>query len=64
MKRRKARRRTVELVRSSYQPTKAEREEEIRLDVPGNSDWDRFVSLTRAMVQPVEIEWVDRPERE
>ena len=47
--------RTIELVKSSYQPTKAELEEEISLEVPGETAMDRLGNLTRAMVQPVNI---------
>ena len=34
--------RTIELVKSSYQPTKAELEEEISLEVPGETAMDRL----------------------
>ena len=38
---RKSKPRTVELVKSSYQPTKAELEEEVSLDIPGDSVLER-----------------------
>ena len=45
---------TVELVKSSYQPTKAEKEEEIQI----NATLDELVE---AAVQPVNIRWIDKP---
>ena len=45
---------TVELVKSSYQPTKAEKEEEIQI----NATLDE---LGEAAVQPVNIRWIDKP---
>ena len=54
--------RTVEMVKSSYQPTKAELEEEIELDFPeGLSDSERFEALGDAMVQPVKARWIEKP---
>ena len=45
---------TVELVKSSYQPTKAEKEEEIQI----NATLDE---LGEAAVRPVNIRWIDKP---
>ena len=53
--------RTVELVKSSYQPTKAELEEEISLDIPGDSVLERMEHLAKAMMQPVNIRWISKP---
>ena len=44
----------VELVRSDYQPTKAELEEDLRV----NATMDE---IGRALMQPVTIRWVDKP---
>ena len=46
---------TVELVRSSYQPTKAELEEEITF--PGIT----FGEGTRRLVQTIKPRWIDKP---
>lgn len=48
--------RSVELVRSSYQPTKAEREEE--WDVPEGLTLEQ---ITKAVLQPATIRWVGKP---
>ena len=48
--------RTVEPVRSSYQPTKAEMEEE--WDAPEGLTLEQ---ITKAVLQPVRIRWVDKP---
>ena len=53
--------RIVEVVKSSYQPTKAELEGEIQLDIPGETHWNRFVNLTRAVVQPVRLRHIEKP---
>lgn len=49
--------RKLKLVKSSYQPTKAELQETIKLDAC-------FEDLVQAMVQPVDIEWTDKPKRD
>ena len=46
--------RTIELVRSSYQPTKAEQEEEFTIEAS-------LEEMTKALVPPVKIRWIDRP---
>lgn len=52
---------TVELVKSTYQPTKAEKEEEISLDIPGETIADRMSRLAQAVRGPVKIRWLSRP---
>lgn len=52
---------TVELVNSRYQPTKAEMNEPIRLDVPGEDILERMGRLARAVSRSVDIKWVDKP---
>ena len=53
--------RTVELVHSSYQPTKAEKEEEFILKVPGETSLDRMGKLARAVLRPVKPRWIRKP---
>ena len=53
--------RTVELVHSSYQPTKAEKEEEFNLKVPGETPLDRMGKLARAVLRPVNTQWIRKP---
>ena len=53
--------RTVELVKSSYQPTKAEKEEETSLHIPGDSVLERMENLAKAMVRPVNVRWISKP---
>ena len=45
---------TVELVRSDYQPTKAEKEEEFRVD-------SSMEEIADAVLSPVNVRWIDRP---
>lgn len=45
---------TIELVKSTYQPTKAELEQDLR--VPAT-----FEEAVNALVQPVKIRWIDKP---
>ena len=47
---------TVELVKSSYQPTKAEQEEEFQINAS-------LEELTRAVVQSVKPRWIDKPRK-
>ena len=61
MSEKKPKRPTVELVRSSYQPTKAELEEEFSVDVPGDTVEERLENLGRAVTRSVNIRWIDRP---
>ena len=46
--------RTVEIVQSSYQPSKAELEEDMRVEAT-------FEEAVDALTQPVKIDYVDRP---
>lgn len=57
----KSKPRTVELVKSDYQPTKAELEEEFDLDVPGDTAEERMDSLGRALAETVNIRWINQP---
>ena len=45
---------TVELVRTDYQPTKAEKEEILRVNAS-------MEEIADAMLSPVNIRWIDRP---
>ena len=52
---------TVELVKSSYQPTKAEMEEEFSVEVPGDTVEERLANLGRAITRTVGVRWIDKP---
>ena len=52
---------TVELVKSSYQPTEAEKEETVNLDIPGDSVLERMEHLSKVMMRPVSIRWISKP---
>ena len=55
---------TVEIVRSYYQPTKAELEEELEpLDIPGRTADQRMRNLTAGLQQPVKVRRIDRPRK-
>ena len=56
MKRTKPKPRKLTLVDSSYDPTKAELEEEFEIDAT-------FEELTRAVVQPVDIQFTKNPDK-
>ena len=49
--------RILTLKSSRYQPTKAELEEEIKLNVPGNDVHERADNLARAVLRPAEIRY-------
>ena len=51
---------TVELVRSTYQPTKSERDEEFKMDHPGTVK-ERMEALADGLLQPIKARWIDRP---
>ena len=53
----------VELVKSDYQPTKAELEEEFELDVPGDTVDQRMKNLTLGLMQPVKIRKIGKPRK-
>ena len=50
----------VKLVRSTYQPKKAEVEEEIEIRNPDGTV-PTAEEIAAAVIQPVEVEWVDSP---
>ncbi len=52
---------TVELVSSDYQPTKAEKEEEFSLDIPGRTIGERMSRLAKAVKGPIKPRWIDKP---
>ncbi len=60
MKNKATKPKTVELVKSSYQPTKAEQEEEFTLRKPDGSD-PSVVDIAQAVLQPVNPRWIDKP---
>ena len=52
---------TVELVKSDYQPTKAELDEEFDPDIPGDTIEERMDFLGSALTETVNIRWIDKP---
>ena len=54
---------TVELVKSDYQPSKADQEEEFSVNVPGDTVLERMGFMTKALTQPVKVRWVDKPKK-
>lgn len=52
--------RTVKLVQSSYQPTKAELEKPIKLNLPEGTTPEQ---IANALLRPVNIKWMDKPKR-
>ena len=52
---------TVELVNSDYQPTKAEMEEEFKPEVPGETFAERMAFIGRTLMQPIKIRWIKKP---
>ena len=59
----KPKHKTVELVKSDYQPNKAELEEEFELDVPGKTVDQRMRNLTMGLLQPVKIRRINKPRK-
>ena len=55
--------RTVELVKSDYQPTKVELEEEFDLDISGGTEEERLDSLGQALTETVNIRWINQPRK-
>ena len=54
----------VEFVRSGYQPTKAELEEDMRLPEDGGPvTLEDLEEMGRALVQPVDVTWRDKPRK-
>ena len=55
----------IELVKSSYQPTKAELEEDVRLPRDGEEvTMEDLKEIGRALIQPVDVTWRDKPRGE
>ena len=52
---------TVELVKSDYQPTKAELEKQFDIDVTGDTVEERMDFLGKALTETVDIRWIDKP---
>ncbi len=56
---------TVELVKSTYRPTKAEINQEFEVDLPEDDDQNHvdaaMEELGRAMVQPASLRRIDKP---
>ena len=50
----KSKTKTVELVKSEYQPTKAEQKEEFRVDAS-------MEEIADAILSPVNVRWTDKP---
>ena len=51
----------IELVKSTYQPTKAEVQEEFSPSIQGDSILERMENVARILLRPVNIRWIDRP---
>ena len=58
---RKDKKKIVELVKSDYQPTKAELEEESTLYVPGKILNERMKYLAMGLLQPAKLRRIARP---
>ena len=56
---RKPKRKTLYLKPLDYQPSKAELEEEIRIDVPGDTPDEKMDNLAKAVLQPADIRYRD-----
>ena len=52
--------RTVKIVRSTYQPSKAELEEDANLAVPPGTTPER---LAKILLQPAKIRHIDKPKK-
>ena len=55
MSRKKTKPKTIELVKSSYNPTKAELDKDIALDVTGDTVLERMGNLSRAVTRSVKM---------
>ncbi|MDD9961284.1 MAG: hypothetical protein OXU70_04215 [Gammaproteobacteria bacterium] len=53
--------REVVLVKSSYQPTRQELEQDVRLPEAGPVTMEEFAELARDLVKPVKVRKIDRP---
>ena len=59
----KPKKRTVELVKSTYQPMKAEKESaesDLVREVPEGATLEQ---LTKAVLQPINVRWIDKPRK-
>ena len=59
----KSRSKTVELVKSTYQPTKAEKESiesDLVSEVPEGATLEQ---LAKALLRPVNVRWIDQPRK-
>ena len=55
---------TVELVRSTYQPSKSELDADVSLhNVPGDTIHERARNLAKALIRPVNVKYVRRPKK-
>ena len=54
VKEKKAQPKTVELVRSGYQPTKAEMNEEFEVNAS-------MEDVGKALMEPIKTRWIDKP---
>ena len=50
------RKRTVHIPHPQYQPSKAEKEEVVKLDVPGKTIEQRARNLAKVLLEPVNIQ--------
>ena len=55
----KPKRKTINLKNPEYQPSKAELEEEIKIDVPGDTPEEKMSNLVKAVTQDVDIHYQD-----
>lgn len=53
----KPKRKVLHLKHKEYQPTKAELEEVIKLDVPGDTPDEKMKNLAKAVLQDVDIRY-------
>ena len=54
---------SVELVKSTYQPTKAEKESVERDLVSEVPEAATLEQLTKALVKPINVRWIDKPRK-
>ena len=59
MKSTKPKHKTIRLRRYDYQPSKAELEEPVKLDVPGDTVDEKATNLAKALIRPVDISYRD-----
>ena len=57
----KQRKKKIKLVDAKYQPSKAEMEKDLRSKTPGEVTLDEFARMAGQLVQPVDIEWKEKP---